>query len=289
MPSRGIVAAILLLWLGSTSLLITREIVPRWRMSEAPAYSIDITDEVGAPQAEWEVVHRDQVIGRGYSQIRRREDRTFDMGQRFKFSDLELPVLVATLVVRKLESNYHVTRDGNLLGLHVQSWARLKNDKGDLPVELEAEIVAKVEDGLLRPQLRVFGTAVEVPGLRPVDVSEHGNVLNPMHLVHRLPGLREGQRWRVPLLDPLKMFSAKELIGHSLGGAAFPHLEAEVDLEILTWNKEDVPCLRIQYREPGKDIVAATWVRRRDGLVLAQQAKHAGYEFMIRRLPGLGS
>src|SRR4051812_37977702 len=109
-----------------------------------------------------------------------------------------------------------------------------------MPLELEAELRAEVKEGLLMPELRLFGTPVELPGLRPVDMSEHGSILNPMHLVHRLPGLREGQRWKVPLLDPLKMFSAQHLLGQPLGAAAFPCLEAEVDSGTLTWNLQEV-------------------------------------------------
>ena len=285
MPSRGVVAAIFLFWLGSTSLLIQRQVLPRWRAGEAPAYPIELTDEVGAPQAEWEVVHQGDVVGRGISQVRRRPDRTFEMYQRFKFDRLELPVLIARLTVRKLESTYRVTRDGNLLGLTVLGRATLSDLGGPLPLELEAELTAEVRGGVLEPQLKLMGTAVDMPGLGTVDVSEHGSILNPLHLFHRLPGLREGQRWKVPLLDPLKLFSAKGLVPAPLGGASFPFLEAQVGAGTLEWDRQEVPCLHVVYREPGKDPVAATWVRRHDALVLAQEARHGGTTLTIRRIP----
>ena len=67
-------------------------------------------------------------------------------------------------------------------------------------------------------------------------VAEHGSILNPMHLVHRLPRLQAGQRWKVPLFDPLKIFSAKEIFGQKLPvfSSGAPFLDAEVFDDVST-------------------------------------------------------
>ena len=277
MPSRIIIAGIAAFWLGSMSLLVHREVLPRWRTESAPAYAIEITDEVGSPSAEWQMFDKDKLIGRGVSKIRRTADRNFEMSQVFTFTDLEINVVIAKMAVKRLESVYRVTPKGDLLGLEVKGKAGLKDAKG--LIEFDAEMTGDAVDGWLTPKLKLLGSPVELPGFGKIAVGEHGSILNPMHLVHRLPGLREGQHWRVPLLDPLKMF------GQALPGSSLPFLDAEVVAAEMTWNERAVDCLKIIYREPGKDVVAATWVRRSDGLVLAQDAKQSGYDISIRRVP----
>ena len=59
--------------------------------------------------------------------------------------------------------------------------------------------------------------------------------------------------------------------------------EAEVAAETLSWRNQEVPCFRIDYREPGKRVTARTWVRRQDGLVLRQEAEHLGKELILER------
>ena len=46
--------------------------------------------------------------------------------------------------------------------------------------------------------------------------------------------------------------------------------------------------VKIEYREPGKTrVVARTWVRRRDGLVLQQEASHEGMNVVLLRDPAI--
>ena len=53
----------------------------------------------------------------------------------------------------------------------------------------------------------------------------------------------------------------------------------------MTWGKKEVACLVIEYREPGKDVSARTWVRKSDGLVLQQEANHLGFAMILQRVP----
>ena len=64
-----------------------------------------------------------------------------------------------------------------------------------------------------------------------------------------------------------------------------PMLEAEVIVDALPWHGQDAPvtCYRIDYHEPGKKVTARTWVRRRDGLVLQQEAEHQGRRIILQR------
>lgn len=284
MPPRGIVFAIVVFWLAMTAVLINEEIVPRWRARTAPPYTIEVTDEAGSPQVEWTVLFDERPVGRGLTAVRRQPDRTFEMSQKFRFDDLELPAFVGRLTVRKLDTRYRVTRAGRLLGLHVSGEASLKGNFGSF--DLNAVLEGEVEDGRLAPRLTAFGQTIDL-GLEPIAVDEHGSVLNPMHLLHRLPNLQPGQRWSVPLFDPFKMFSAKQILGQQLPKfASSPKvLEAEVTADEMTWNRERVECLRIGYREPAREEIAQTWVRRDNGLVLEQVARQPGGMIRIRRVP----
>ena len=69
MPPRGFVFAIVVFWVGTTCLLVERSILPRWRAGSAPAYAIELTDEVGSPQVSWEVYRGEAKIGVAHAAI----------------------------------------------------------------------------------------------------------------------------------------------------------------------------------------------------------------------------
>jgi hypothetical protein len=244
-----------------------------------------LTDEVGSPQVSWDVYRRDTKIGRGITHIRLNTDRTFEMSQHFSFDDFK----VLVLNVKRLDTVYRVTREGQLLAIKVSGQASISDMLGFGAFELIADLDGEVKDGYLEPKLKAFGSPVDFIGFEKIKVAEHGSVLNPMHLVHRLPRLQVGQHWKVPLFDPLKMFSAKEILGNKLPvfPSSPPYLDAEVFADRMTWNRGEVDCLRVDYSEPGKDRIACTWVRRADGLVLAQDTRQQGHDFSIRRVPDL--
>jgi hypothetical protein len=285
MPPRGLVIAIVVFWIGTSCLLFQRSVLPRWRADTAPAFAIELTDEVGSPQVSWEVFRKDKKIGNGTTQIRRQLDRNFEMSQQFRFEDFK----VLILDVRRLDTVYRVTRAGQLLAVKVSGQANI------LGSEMTADLGGDVNDGVLAPKLRwhTLGMAPQLIEFDPIEIPERGSVLNPMHLVHRLPRLQEGQRWKVPLFDPIKMLG--RVVEQKLPKLPFAlpsgpaYLEAEVFADKTTWNHAEVECLRVDYSEPGKDRVARTWVRRADGLVLAQDARQNGDDFSIRRVPEIQS
>jgi hypothetical protein len=154
-----------------------------------------------------------------------------------------------------------------------------------LDIDFELELQGEVEGGILRLKPRLpngqekeIENLLKALGLAELHVPVRGSVLNPMHLLNRLPGLRPQQSWRVPVLDP------------GLAGMSLSELEALVVEANLPWKDKgkdaEVSCYMIEYREPGKnDLRARTWVRQRDGLVLQQQASFASREFVIQRTP----
>jgi hypothetical protein len=320
MPPRSVTLAIVAFWLGTTGWLAYHDLWPRLRSAEPPPFTIDLTDEVSVgdvtglrgPGAQftaraiaWSIKLRGKNIGYAKTWVQRHEDRTFEMLAELRF-DPKLEV--GPLEVKRLTSSYHVTSSGELLGLGVRG--RLKDPSGLLrafveslgvvtmkDTEVEVGIEGDVKDGLFKPRALFYDTDPTKPPaqallkkelpeaflkLHPVPISEGGTVLNTMQPLHRLVGLREGQTWRVPRIDPLEAVLATLNLG---GAPRTRYLDAHVSADTLSWDRRDEPCWRIDYDEPGRPDAARTWVRRRDGLVLQQEARHEGTEMVLRRDP----
>jgi hypothetical protein len=272
MPSRLVTAGILLFWLTMTGWLIEREVVPMMIADASPSYRIDLTDEIGSPQVAWHVLSDGKRIGGAISQIVVNDDRSFEFHSKYSFDRLSLgPVKfkLATSVIR-------VSEDGKLLAISARFGLQ-----HDTVLELKGEVV----NNILEPHLYRDGSEWKLIDLGKIDLSRQGSVVNPMHLMSRLRGLRAGQSWRIHRLDPLS--GVQNQLVNQLGkqGVAVPTLIAEVKLDTLHWNRKEVPCHKIEYYEPGKEVTARTWVRKLDGLVLQQEASHLGTEMITQRIP----
>lgn len=263
MPGRWPTAAIVLFWLGMTGWWFTREVVPTWTLEAAPGYVIDLTDEVGARTISWTAYDGEKRIGWGLSRVVRQPDRIYHFLTDFKFQDL---TLLRHLEIRRMLSGYRVTGEGQLVELGVRVTVGEANRGKSKGPDVIMEIEGKVENDVLRLRPMFNGKEVDLIRLPSVSVKDKGSVLNPMHLLNRIPGLEEGRRFRLPLLDPLG--------GVVPGGnLSMPVLEGTVHADTLRWAGEEVPCLRIDYAKPGENKTASTWVRRSDGLVLQQEAE----------------
>jgi hypothetical protein len=284
MPPRSVVAAVLIFWLCANGWLVHREVWPRWRSSEPPPYAIDLTEELGHASVNWEILKKDKHIGSAVSRIERQRDRTFVLNIQFHFDRFR----VAILDVRKLGGVYHVTEDGELLGLSAFAGVAMKDKLGTM--EMDLEMKGRVEDGVLLAEVFFDDKKVDLGELK-LPMAGRGAAINPLHPLNRLPGLTEGRRWKITLFDPLdalvraKVPQLDSVLG-AVEGISVRELQAEVKADTLLWHDEQVDCLKIEYRVPGDDEpTASTWVRRSDGLVLQQHSKHALSEMTLRRFP----
>jgi hypothetical protein len=271
MPSRFGTLAIVVFWLASMTWLTVREIVPTFRAGEPPAFLIDVTDEVGGTATSWKILRKGVRIGDGYSHVRRRSDRTFELSSELSFQDKELPLL-KTWDIKKIAGRYRVDKNGNLQSLETE--VKL----AALSFEIKAEIKGEVKGGVLTPRIYLDDKEKNLGPFQPqpVPVASHGSILNTMHMVNKIQGLYVGRTWKVPLLDPLGSIVP--------GRKATPSiLIAQVSADNLDWQGEAVPCFRIDYYEPGKEAAAHTWVRRRDGLVLQQEANRDEMDLVLVR------
>ncbi len=244
-----------------------------------PPYNIDLTEEIGSSLVNWIIYQKEQKIGRATSLVERQPNRTYQLRTQLYFDKLRLPFVE----INKISTAYHVTEDGELLGLSAQFVVHMQKEEFDL------EMQGEVDDGAITPKLLLNKQRLPLGEVK-VPLTGTGNIVNPLQLLNRVPGLSEGRHWRMTLFDPLKAlgkaFPEYKEVFAAAEGTTTPELRAEVVADTLQWDAMPVPCYKIEYRKPGEpDPVAATWVRRRDGLVLQQFSSSGLMDMTVRRVP----
>lgn len=309
MPPRAITLAVLLFWLTTTGYFVYRQVRPLLVRGEPPPFAIDLLDEATDRKNLWDVFRNDKRVGKAETWIQyRKDDDQFELFSRFDLSDVGFK-LPAEIKVRNV---YRITRGAELREVQTKVWilpplAGMKLD-GDEPDDSAAHAVGEVGGPVRDSRIEPTGS-VTVAGRRralrfdSVPLTGRGSVLNPLHPVHRLRGLRPGREWSVPLFDPMVVLSgirfedegkndpiialAGPLISRMLrdeGGAKFRSLHAQVlhDPEALGWGTTEIACHVIEYRSG--DMTARTWARQRDGLVLQQEVRFLGDRMTLKRI-----
>jgi hypothetical protein len=294
MPARPLVLAITLFWVATTGWLFYRDLWPRLRPGEPPPYTIDLADEAlqKGPKISWNVFRGDKKLGVVQTWLTYREaDDTFEMHSEVKRLEWgQIGLFYIELL--DMSSMYRVTRDGQLRDVAADATI---SGQGIGPFQglrgrAKAHVEGTVSNRRFTPQARVNlnGTAIDLP-LEPVEVSSQGSVLSPLHPINRVMGLRKGQHWRMPLVNPLNdslMALLKKDPGAELllqGHTGVRVLQADVlsDTKVLDWKRQEVPCLVIEYFDD--NLAARTWVREGDGMVLRQEVSFWGDQVVLLR------
>ena len=276
MPPRMITAGILVFWLAMTALLIQREVVPMMLAEASPNFQPDLTDEIGSPMVGWNIFRDEKRIGSATSKVSANNDSTFELRSTFHFDRFS----IGPAHLRTMENMYRVDRDGKLLAFSTKvsgvfDAAKPAFGPPDYTIVVEGEVV----DEMIEPRVNLAGFEHK---LDKIHLRQEGSIVNPMHLINRLRGLRPGATWKVKRVD------AFDALANQFGGIAkktkVPDLIATVKLDTLEWDRKEVACHVIEYRDLGKDVSARTWVRRVDGLVLQQEATF-GFSLKLQRTP----
>jgi hypothetical protein len=224
--------------------LFWRDLWPRLRPGEPPAYTISLSDEApqqGAP-TRWKVSKNGQhlYLVETWTDYRekaddRANDDTFELHARVRAR--QLPGHKPPL--RRLYSMMRVTRTGELREINARLHMVAQHR------EIVLDIGGAVQDGTLTPhwRLKVYqadansedrvfenthAPSVPEPPLGEADksfpalpFSPRGIVLNPLHPPNRLETLRPGQCWRMPLVLSL---TSLETLARSLEKKRFDAL-----------------------------------------------------------------
>lgn len=306
MPSRLGIVLIILFWLGTTSLLFYREVVPRYFSDGPPPFRIDLADEATqAVPAIWTITRNDKSIGTISTYMKYVEvDDTFwfhsdyrSLELNFQQMSIKLPVVDNSIRVSRAGELREQTLFGNL-ELHIG---------GIWIASAVIDLQAKVRDDQLVGTVK-FDTSIVpaiVEDLEPVPVIK-GQVLNPLMPVGRLQDVRPGRRWVIRETNPLQDSIAilvkqtaqqaklpSTLIGNLGSSSTGRELIAEVrsrpenlvrkslsaDSAIDTM--DSYPCWVIDYR--AENFSATTWVHIKDGRVLRQEATGFGDTIRFER------
>jgi hypothetical protein len=296
MPSRLVTLAIVAFWLGTVVWFFDHDIWPYIRPGTAPPYTIELADEALPGRmvpVGWVCLRNGEKVGTVRTTLRYLEAED---GFELTASSSEL-VLLRTPVIRvvalDLSDRVQVNRDGELRSLASDVRVSIRVIGQDMSGRVS--IGAEVRNDRLerRCRIEVPGLGIYEPALPPVPPTR-GTVLNPLHPVPRITGLRPGQHWRQPLVDPrsdiLRALTANLPGGDQASALAAPgpqSLVAEVrpEPEVLAWEGGEQPCLVIDYRGDlqGEEFKAHTWVRASDGLVLRQEVEAHGELLVMQR------
>jgi hypothetical protein len=307
MPPRWMSLGVVFLWLGMTGWLFVREFWPHLQPGQPPPFRIDLADEAqNNIPVRWSIFKENERRGYARTWVNFRErskqenrdtdkkdEWEFELGGEFKLWYSKETRGQADFVVR---SQYRVTREGELrefqskvsINLKTPVPRRPENFDEDNEQAREVELFTlsgEVRDGLcyphliLAPDVKKYAPFVAFMerDQKPVPMPQRASILNPLEPVNKLAKVRKGQRWRVPMVDPLTFFGQRS--------PRVEYLNAEVSRETLwlKWGnrKDPVPCLEIRYE--GDDISGFTWIQQDDGLVVGQEITQHGDTLRLMR------
>lgn len=279
---------VVLFWLATMGWLIQQKVLPPLLVGNPPTYRSIVADRGPSdPPAGWQISLAGQPIGWAVSTTQRLESGLTQIRSRIRFARLPLSQLTPTWMqslFRMLEvdrdfpdlalalnasSNLEIDPLGHLVGFHTK--ARLApslpgapepvREGGDAQFNLFLQGV--VEGRQLKLTVRSGDFVYDTHTYLPPDALM-SDALSP-HA--RLPDLRVGQTWTVPIYSPLRPPNSPLDVLHAT-------VERE---EPFVWQSRTVTALVVVFRnDPGSglstahDVQARAWVDA-DGNVLKQE------------------
>ncbi len=269
MNSRWFNACVVLLWLATMSWLVVRKVLPPLIVGDPPSFARIIEAQKRSPPVGWRISLSGRRLGWALCETQ---------SQPSGLTDVRTWVHCNTLPLREIVPGWSRMLskliDPSLERLPVDARSLFTFDPlgrlaaFDSAVQLGAAndlfgVRGTVEDGLLQLTVRTAGVAIATEAKLASD-SLLGDALSPQT---DLPGLRDGQKWTVPVYNPLcPSNNPLEII----------HAKVE-DVEPLKWSGVRHLCWVVVYRngadggvDDEQNVRGKLWVRH-DGKVLRQQ------------------
>jgi hypothetical protein len=273
---------VVLFWLATMSWLVVAKIVPPLRVGEPPSYSTIVADSADEPPACWTIRMQGRTVGWAANKLVRRPEGISEIYSRVYLAQLPLDELAPGWLTSVLKP---VFPSLELMDVDKQSWFIID------PLGRLSEFESRVRLADIPDAIRVQGTVEDARLKLLVKSGDLGATLyqplTPNSTMNdelspqaRLPNLRVGQTWTVPLYSPFRApHSPLEI------------LQAAVEREDpVIWNGETVPTRVVVYRSDSgsgrssDEIRGRTWVRD-DGMVLRQEVSVFKSAVQFERLP----
>jgi hypothetical protein len=291
MPPRWFSVIIVAFWLTTSTAFFWHEYWPYLEPGAPPPFAIDLTDEAYNPvPVRWKVTRNGEpTYLTAFTNVHHDPTKNeFTLSAQFNHEQGK-PQPAQSLLIDSLESQYRVNPEGQLLGLKatVAGVFQLSLDGKKITrlgrgrAVLEGLVTNGQFAGTYDITLEKDGETYHKEGkLPPVTVSSQGSVLMPLHPVNHVRGLRLGQSWHMPLVDPLGDALAALLPG-SQPGTTTVFAKVQPQTRMLQAGKQEIECFVIEYISD--DLNGRTWVRVADGLVMQQEATLSGDTWILQR------
>ncbi len=278
---------VVLFWLATMSWLVVAKVLPPLRVGEPPNYaSILKESDVQLPVC-WSIRLHDRPIGWAATKITKRNDGISDMFSRVYLDELPLDELVPGWISTVLKPMLSELGDMDIdkrTRLVVDPLGRLVNFESRVRVGDFADAI-KVQGQIEGAYLRLTVQSGELISYKDDQyLSPDALLTDELSPQTRMPGLRVGQKWTVPLYSPFHPQNSPMEI-----------LQAVVDREDrITWGGSTVGCRVIIYRSDSgsphapNDVRGKIWVRH-DGTVLRQEVNIFKSRLQFVRIPDDGA
>ena len=259
---------VVLFWLATMSWLTVSKILPPLRVGEPPNYASILQDTADEPPVCWSIRMRDRMVGWAANKVVHRKDGIHELYSRVYLGEVPLEELAPGWLASVLKPLFLDTR---YMDIDKRSCFIVD------PLGRLAEFDSRVRLGSIEDAIHIHGQiegALLKLSVQSGELSANlERTLAPSALMSdelspqaRMPGLRVGQTWTVPIYSPFRAPNSPLEI-----------LQAIVEREDrFQWEGENVLTRVIVYRGDagsgigGGESRGRMWVRD-DGVVLRQE------------------
>lgn len=273
---------VVLFWCTTMGWLVVSKILPPLRVGEPPNYASILKETSDEAPVCWSIHLQNKPIGWAANKTVRRKDGITDMYSRVYLCELPWDELAPGWLGAVLKPVFN-----NLAELDIEKKSRLVIDPLGRLVEFESRVrvadiidAIKVQGQIEGSNLRLSVQSGDLPYKLERDLPPNSLMSDELSPHVRMPGLRTGQTWTVPLYSPFRSPSSPIEI-----------LQAVVERDdSLTWGGRTLPCRIIVYRgdsgsgQAGSEIRGRVWVDR-EGIVLRQEIAIFRSHLHFIRLP----
>lgn len=267
MPTPSFRLLIVAFWAGMMGWLFQRELLPRLVLGPPPGYRDVVAnvdpDEEDSPPVTWKVLAGSKQIGTATTSIKRRDDGVTVLLGSIELSKLPVLGLFETVeqpLTLSAESRFYIGPTGQLRHFDIQATAQ--------GVDAPLVVRGRVEKKQLHVTLDWEGSHRE----ETLAYEPRGLVMNSFSPVGRMPNLRVGQAWNIPMVNPLT--GRVDLVRVKVTGR-----------ELISWGSQLAVAAYVVTQTTGiTGAEVRTWVRD-DGLVLRQEVPLLLSTMTFERVP----